>query len=84
MLDVNQDKTTNKNIFINSNNGTLVFDNIDSLPIFFQKKILLYLENENFLNKSSIKWNIKIIAISSKNIEYEIQKEIWHLLILQV
>ena len=61
-------------IFINSNNGTLVFDNIDSLPIFFQKKILFYLENENFLNKSNIKWNIKIIAISSKNIDYEIQQ----------
>ena len=70
----NQEKITNKNIFINSNNGTLVFDNIDSLPIFFQKKILLYLENENFLNKSNIKWNIKIIAISSKNIDYEIQQ----------
>jgi len=74
MLDDNQDKTTNKNIFINSNNGTLVFDNIDSLPIFFQKKILFFLENENFLNKSNIKWNIKIIAISSKNIDYEIQQ----------
>ena len=54
MLDENQNKTTNKNIFINSNNGTLVFDNIDSLPIFFQKKILFYLENENFLNQSNI------------------------------
>ena len=74
IFDENQDKTTNKNIFINSNNGTLVFDNIDSLPIFFQKKILFYLENENFLNKSNIKLNIKIIAISSKNIEYEIQQ----------
>ena len=74
LFDDNQDKITNKNIFINSNNGTLVFDNIDSLPIFFQKKILLYLENENFFNKSNIKWNIKIIAISSKNIDYEIQQ----------
>ena len=74
LFDDNQDKTTNKNIFINSNNGTLIFDNIDSLPIFFQKKILFYLENENFLNKSNIKWNIKIIAISSKNIDYEIQQ----------
>jgi two-component system nitrogen regulation response regulator NtrX len=74
MLDENQDKTTNKNIFINSNDGTLVFDNIDSLPIFFQKKILYYLENEDFLNKSNIKWNIKIISISAKNIDYEVQQ----------
>ena len=54
MFDEDQDKT-NKNIFINSNNGTLIFNNIDSLPIAFQKKILIYLENENFLNKSDIK-----------------------------
>ena len=74
LFDDNQDKITNKNIFINSNNGTLVFDNIDSLPIFFQKKILSYIENENLLNKYNIKWNIKIIAISSKNIDYEIQQ----------
>jgi two-component system nitrogen regulation response regulator NtrX len=74
MLDENKDKTTNKNIFINSNNGTLIFDNIDSLPIFFQKKILFYLENEDFFNKSDIKRNIKIISISSINIDYEIQQ----------
>ena len=42
MFDDNQNKTTKNNIFINSNNGTLVFDNIDSLPIFFQKKILFF------------------------------------------
>jgi len=74
LFDDSQDKITNKNIFINSNNGTLIFENIDSLPIIFQKKILFFLENENFLNKSNIKWNIKIIAISSKNIDYEIQQ----------
>jgi len=74
MLDDNHNDTTNKNIFIKSNNGTLILDNIDSLPIVFQKKILFFLENDNFLNKSNIKWNIKIIAISSKNIDYEIQQ----------
>jgi len=74
MLDENKDKITNKNIFINSNNGTLVFENIDSLSILFQKKLLLYLENEGFLKESDIKWNIKIIATSSKNIGYEIQQ----------
>ena len=74
MFDDNQNKTTKNNIFINSNNGTLVFDNIDSLPIFFQKKILFFLENESFLIKSNFKLNIKIIAISSKNIDYEIQQ----------
>ena len=44
------------------------------MPIAFQKKILVYLENENFLNKSDIKLNIKIITISSLNIENEIQQ----------
>ena len=44
------------------------------MSIAFQKKILTYLENENFLNKSDIKLNIKIITISSLNIENEIQQ----------
>jgi len=72
MFDENQDKTL-KNIFINSNNATLIFKNIDSLPIAFQKKLLNYLENKNILNQFDIKLNIKIIAMSSKNIEYDIQ-----------
>ena len=38
------------------------------------KKILFYLENDYFPNKSDIKLNIKIISISSKNIDYEIQQ----------
>jgi len=73
MFEDNQDKT-NQNLFINSNNGTLIFDNIDSLPIISQKKILIYLENNYLINTSDIKLNIKIIAISSKNIEAEIQQ----------
>ena len=64
----------NKNLIINSNNGTLILRNIDCLPVVFQKKLLIYLENINLSNKLNIKLNIKIIAISSKNIEQEIEK----------
>ena len=64
----------NQNLFIDSNNGTLIFENIDSLPIVFQKKILIYLENKNFIDKFDTKLNIKIIAISSENIEQEVQQ----------
>ena len=64
----------NQNIFINSNNDTLILNNIDCLPISFQKKLLIYLENKNTSKKSNFKLNIKIIAITSKNIEEEIEK----------
>ena len=65
---------TNKNLFINFNNSTLIFYNIDSLPVSFQKKILIYLENDNYFENINIKINIKIIAITSKNLEQEIEQ----------
>ena len=62
------------NLFINSNNNTLILNNIDLLPINYQKKILIYLENDNFFTKFDIKFDIKIIAISSANLDQEIMK----------
>ena len=47
---------------------------IDCLPISFQKKLLIYLENKNTSKKLNFKLDIKIIAITSKNIEEEIEK----------
>ena len=73
MFEEDQTKT-NKNLFINSNNGTLIFYNIDSLPVSFQRKILIYLENDNYFENINIKINIKIIAITSKNLDQEIDQ----------
>ena len=67
-------KNINKNLFIRSNNNTLILCNIDFLSVVFQKKLLMYLENDNFFDNFNIKLNVKIIAISSQSIEKEIAK----------
>ena len=59
----------NNNILVQSNNTTLVLENIDFLNINFQKKLLFFLENEDFFNKNKIILKQKIITLSSKNIE---------------
>ena len=64
----------NNNIFFNSNNGTLIFQNIDMASLEYQKKILLYLENPEIFEKMNIKFNIKIISLTSKNLIDEIKK----------
>ena len=64
----------NKNIFVKSNNNTLIFDNIEFLPINFQKHILSYLENNNLYKKIGVNFDIKIIAISSEDLEKQIKK----------
>ena len=64
----------NNNIFFNSNNGTLIFQNIDMAPIEFQKKILLFIESPEIFEKIHIKFNIKILSLTSKNLSEEIKK----------
>ena len=64
----------NDNILVQSNNTTLILDNIDFLNINYQKKLLFFLENNKFFFKNKINLNQKIIAITSKNINDEIKK----------
>ena len=63
----------NNNIFFNSNNGTLIFQNIDMASLEYQKKILVYLENPDIFEKMNIKFNIKILSLTSKNLIDEIK-----------
>jgi len=64
----------NENILIQSNNTTLVLDNIDSLNINYQKKLLFFLESKNFFKKHKFSINQKIISLTTKDIKEEIQK----------
>ena len=64
----------NENIFIQSNNTTLILDNIDSLNLNYQKKLLFFLENKNFFEKNKFYIKQKIISLTSKNMQEEIQK----------
>ena len=64
----------NENLFIRSNNNTLILLNIDFLPINFQKKLLFFLENTEFFSNHNINLNIKFITITEKNLIEEIEK----------
>ena len=57
------------NFLTNSNNYTLILNNINYLPVVYQKKLLFHLENDDVFKK----YNIKVISITSKNIDQEIK-----------
>ena len=65
----------NENLFVRSNNNTLILINVDILPKIYQKKFLFFLKNENFFKNLNIKLNIKIICITESNIKKDIEKE---------
>ena len=64
----------NENIFNRSNNNTLILLNIETLPNIYQKKLLNFMENNKFFEDLDIKLNHKIITITEKNLEIEIEK----------
>jgi len=64
----------NDNLFVRSNNNTLILENIDHLPLNFQKNFLFFLENSSFFEKSKIKLDQKIISITEKNLNEEVEK----------
>ncbi|MDC3186816.1 sigma-54 dependent transcriptional regulator [Pelagibacteraceae bacterium] len=73
MFSENKD-AINENIFYRSNNNTLILLNIETLPNIYQKKLLNFLENKKFFEDLDIKLNHKIITITEKNLEIEIEK----------
>ena len=64
----------NENIFYRSNNNSLILLNIETLPNIYQKKLLNFLENKKFFEDLNINLNHKIITITEKNLEIEIEK----------
>jgi len=66
-------KNLKDNLFIRSNQNTLILSNIDQIPIKFQKKFLFFIENPGFFKSSNILLDHKIITISEKNLEDEIK-----------
>jgi len=66
-------KNLNDNLFVRSNQNTLLLSNIDQIPLQFQKKFLFFIENPDFFKSSNIKIDNKIITISEKKLEEEIQ-----------
>ncbi len=68
------EKYLNENLFIRSNNNTLILINIDQLAINYQKKLLFFIENGSFFARYNVKLHQKIISITKKKLEEEIKK----------
>jgi len=65
-------KNLNENIFVRSNNNTLILLNLDQIPLKFQKQFLFFIETQDFFKSSNIILDQKIISISEKKLEDEI------------
>jgi len=68
------DKNINNNLLTQSNNTTLILENIDFLNIDYQKKLLFFLENNSYFLNNNISLKQKIITTCAANIEDEIIK----------
>jgi Response regulator containing CheY-like receiver, AAA-type ATPase, and DNA-binding domains len=67
-------KQISNNIIAQSNNTTLILENVDYLNINYQKKLLFLLENNNLFKNNNIHLNQKIISTTSKNLLEEVNK----------
>jgi two-component system, NtrC family, nitrogen regulation response regulator NtrX len=61
------------NLFIRSNQNTLILSNIDQIPLKFQKQFLFFIENPDFFKSSNIEIDHKIITISEKKLDEEVK-----------
>lgn len=62
---------------VQANNGTLFIDEIDSLPLDLQAKLLLFLDNQKVRpvgGKSDVKVSVRLIFASGRNLESLVQK----------
>ena len=64
-------KNLNENLFVRSNQNTLILSNVDQIPLKFQKQFLFFIENSNFFKSSNIFLDHKIITISENDLEEE-------------
>ena len=61
------------NLFIRSNQNTLILSNIDQIPLKFQKQFLFLIENPEFFKSNNIELDHKIITISEKKLDLEVE-----------
>ena len=66
-------KNLSDNLFIRSNQNTLILSNVDQIPLKFQKQFLFFIENPEFFKSSNIELDNKIITISEKKLDEEVE-----------
>ena len=65
-------KNLSDNLFIRSNQNTLILSNVDQIPLKFQKQFLFFIENPEFFKSYNIELDHKIITISEKKLDEEV------------
>jgi len=65
-------KNLNDNLFVRSNSNTLILSNVDLIPLQFQKQFLFFIENSDFFKAANINLDHKMITISDKKLDEEI------------
>ena len=66
-------KNLSDNLFIRSNQNTLILSNVDQIPLKFQKQFLFFIENPEFFKSSNVELDHKIITISEKKLDEEVE-----------
>ena len=66
-------KNLSDNLFIRSNQNTLILSNIDQIPLKFQKQFLFFIENPEFFKSYNIELDQKIITISENKLDEEVK-----------
>ena len=66
-------KNLSDNLFVRSNENTLILSNVDQIPLKFQKQLLFFIENPEFFKSSNIELDHKIITISEKKLDEEVE-----------
>ena len=66
-------KNLSDNLFIRSNQNTLILSNVDQIPLKFQKQFLFFIENPEFFKSYNIELDHKIITISEKKLDEEVK-----------
>jgi two-component system nitrogen regulation response regulator NtrX len=66
-------KNLSDNLFVRSNQNTLILSNVDQIPLKFQKQFLFFIENPEYFKSSNIALDHKIITISEKKLVEEVE-----------
>ena len=66
-------KKLTDNLFIRSNQNTLILSNVEQIPLKFQKQFLFFIENPEYFKSSDVEIDHKIITISEKKLDEEVE-----------
>ena len=66
-------KKLTDNLFIRSNQNTLILSNVEQIPLKFQKQFLFFIENPEFFKSFNFEIDHKIITTSETKLDEEVE-----------